>query len=637
MEIKPHNKRFLEAPFPEGVEQFYTAKFLISFGERFLEPLFPELAAREKVRKRDVTAVFGKLHKDEAKLRQLVDSFPPKLREAIGILLWESSLTIKELEERLGMEVARPLKSRPRSIHDLAFELDEDLELLAHGLVSDFYSRYSLNPGKDQFQVSLPGALRTLFKKVYPVPEYYNWVPLTPRKDRKKELMRFNCETAVATDLVRIADFLKRGNLKVTQAGKVSVASLRSLAGLTVGGEFFPGSKASRKLPEMRHQILLDAVRKWDPAFSGLLTEEPFPGEAVFGQLPDQLFGKGSFLLETVLPHLKLSHYYHDARFKKKSLDTLKGLFASLPPGEWVSSENLAHYPFYREMDILFFNYNDFCFRPDPKSPAGRQCYYYGDKIEVDADTVNGVVTLPLLFGTAFLLAGLGLLEIEYLEPPKHPLWRVKGESFLSPFDGLVGLRMTSLGAFAFGRTSQLDLAPPQESTVRVTLHPERLMATCKGAEPLTLAAMGDFMERLAPGIYRLTAQSLFKGCTSKKDLEERIRAFRQRIPATIPPFWEAAFKEFLGTPPPLTCENAYFVYRIGDDPALRKHFATDPVLLAQGLKVEGWRIALTPEEHKRVRERLRALGYLVETDSSTIAPSRAASGRKLPPRRRRY
>ena len=638
MDIKPHNKRFHEAPFPEGVENFYSAKFLASFGKRFLEPLFPELAKLEKVRKRDVKAVFEKLHKDKNKLQQLVDSFPPNFRTAVGILLWERPLTIEELETRLGCTVARLSPERRESIHDLPFSLEEDFALLALGPVADFFSRYSRNAKKDQYQVSLPAALRGLFKRVYPLPEYYNWVPLEqPRADRKKAINRFNCEAAVATDLVRIGDFLKRGNLKVTQAGKVSVASLRSLAGLTVGGEFFPENKASRKLPELRHQILINAVRKWDPAFSKLLTTEPFPGEAVFGGIVEQLFGKGAFLLETLLPHLKLSHYFHDARFRKKSLDELQGLFASLPPGHWVSSENLALYPFYREMDILFFNYTDFSFRPDRRSPACRERYLYYDKVEIDADTVNGVVTLPLLFGTAFLLASFGLLEIEYLEPPAHPVWRVKGESFLSPFDGLLSLRLTSLGAFAFGLSSRLDLAPPEESSVRVTLHPERLMATCKGAEPLTLAAMNDFMERLAPGIYRLTAQSLLKGCTSKRDLEERIKAFRQRIPATVPPFWEAAFKEFLDTPQPITCENAYFVYRIGDDPGLRKHFSTDPLLLAEGLKVEGWRLALTPEEHKRVRERLRVLGYLVETDGTTFSAARSASGKKLPPRRRRY
>ncbi|NBB81265.1 MAG: hypothetical protein GVY36_17805 [Verrucomicrobia bacterium] len=47
------------------------------------------------------------------------------------------------------------------------------------------------------------------------------------------------------------------------------------------------------------------------------------------------------------------------------------------------------------------------------------------------------------------------------------------------------------------------------------------------------------------------------------------------------------------------------------------------------GIQAEGWRLALTPEEHRKLRNRLRQLGYLVETDRASTP--RTESGKKRP------
>ena len=57
-----------------------------------------------------------------------------------------------------------------------------------------------------------------------------------------------------------------------------------------------------------------------------------------------------------------------------------------------------------------------------------------------------------------------------------------------------------------------------------ILLDETRLLATCRNADHLTQLALGQFIEPLAPGRYRMMAKSLLGGCGNREDIEERIR-----------------------------------------------------------------------------------------------------------------
>ena len=77
----------------------------------------------------------------------------------------------------------------------------------------------------------------------------------------------------------------------------------------------------------------------------------------------------------------------------------------------------------------------------------------------------------------AFLLASLGFLEIAYNAPDGHSKWRLDSQMFLTPFDGLEAVRLTPVGAFAFGHSKELPLTVSEQPKCQVHLHPDRLLA----------------------------------------------------------------------------------------------------------------------------------------------------------------
>lgn len=633
MEIKNNTGRLLEKPLPELLEKFYAMKAIQPFAQRYVFPLFPDLADLEKPRKRDLVEAFARMEKDVELRKSFVEGLPDLLYEAIGILVWEHMLPLDHLEKRLEATISYAFEGRLR-YQEHAIRLEDDFVLLANGPKDTFRS-----PGreKEDFFVLLPRALRDFFKEVYPKPKHYDWQPVEIRKELPPEIRHFNAEASVATDLGILGDYLRRGGIKFTQSGKPTVAALRTLAATTEGGEFFPEDKSSRKLPELRHRLLLAVVRSLDDEGLQALTRRPFPAGEVFRGLLERLFTRPGFFMENVLSHLKGSSPLSWEYLYNGPLEQLRGIFASLPEGGWVTTANLYEYLFYRELDCLPFDPDHWQFHADDDSPAVPSFYYGYARMPLRADNLAPFAILPMLFGTSFLLAALGMAEIHYTAPPVHEDYFAKGETFISPFDGLIALRLTPLGLFALGRTEELTLAQPTSRRAEVRLHPQRMVASCSDPDPVTATALEEFMERLAPGIYRMTADSLLGNCADKEQLAARIEAFRERIPAEIPPNWEAFFKEHLEVPAPLESQNAYFLYRIADSERLRRLFSTDPVLRGIGIKAEGWRLALTPEEHRKLRNRLRQLGYLVETDrpSTPRTESRKKSPRKRPRRRR--
>jgi hypothetical protein len=122
---------------------------------------------------------------------------------------------------------------------------------------------------------------------------------------------------------------------------------------------------------------------------------------------------------------------------------------------------------------------------------------------------------------------------------------------------------------------------------------------------------MSQFMEKLAPDRYRLTPQSLLRGCASRQDLEERLVLFRRVVTAKPPAVWERFFESTLARIAPLELEPDHVVFKINSDEAIRRLFATDPVLREISLKVEGLRIAVLRRDLKKLAKRLEHFGYL--------------------------
>lgn len=542
--------------------------------------------------------------RDEALARRFFETLPRPTRDLLAIVTWSRQANVAALERDLGFQVVFPNPEEPRRSYEPFVVPPEHGFCLVQRDPPDrwgYYGGPTQQPNTKDFAVALPCEVRARFRTFVPPPPRYELLPLA---DLPADAgTRYDCASKAIADLRLVAEFIEQGHLKYTKAGRVAMPSLRAILQMTGGPEFFPSSDDT-DLALLRTRLLSDgAALVGTKARADLLArpDAPEPARSVFLKA----LADAPFLHEDLLGHLDNSHN-RGCRYHPASVADLTAFFARLPSGQWISWENIATYHtlreevpslFVPEAGGLYANVK----KDDNPWPTG---------IYTIGEAAFDLLGVPLLKGYAFLLAAFGMAEIAY-DPPKSPTYRCPKKPYLTPFDGLRHIRLTPWGEFVLGQreTYEIGGAPATRSVVR--LDEDRLLATCRNPDALTELALGRFLERLAPGRYCLTPKSLLGGCTSRADVEERIRLFRRVVSDRAPAIWEAFFAKTLARIAPLKPESEYLVLKLDADEELRRHLATDPILRELALKVEGLRIAVRRDDLKKLAKRLEQFGYL--------------------------
>lgn len=546
--------------------------------------------------------------RDKEILRSLYGSLPQSTRKALAILTWGDDTSLDALEADVGEPVA-DLNPEKRRWYTEAFDLRKQHGFLCIYKKGDvgYYGHHSKKPPRSDYLVVLPSKVRQAFKKVIPPPDDYELLPL---KRMKEGALRYTCEPAAIMDIRIVTEYIQQGHLHYTKAERLSKKCIRALTAIVRGGEFFE-TPDERELEFLRVRILVNAL-----AFAGDKAREHLlvtSGSEPIRECFERLACNAVFLDEELLDHLGSGRDW--ISFSPKKTAKLKSFFATLPAdGGWISFDNIRRYHTLRNLEPHIYS----------ESPTGfdtriRRRHGWDRRTYLAPENMFELVSETLLKGYAFFLAALGMAEIAY-EIPSHPHYTRPERDFLTPFDGLRGIRLTPLGAFALGRKKTYETESDGIVHAKVILDSSRLLATSPNMDPLTELAIKQFMETLAPGRYRMTHKSLLGGCSSRKELEERIRLFRRVIAERPPPLWERFFEESLNQIAPLTLDANRLVLQINGDSHLRHLFTSDPLLRKRCLKVEGLRVAIDEKHLKAVAKRLEKFGYLCPL-SSMVPP----------------
>jgi hypothetical protein len=204
----------------------------------------------------------------------------------------------------------------------------------------------------------------------------------------------------------------------------------------------------------------------------------------------------------------------------------------------------------------------------------------------------------------AFLMASVGVAEIAINEDQNLNL---------SPVDAVEYVRLTPLGRYALDLTNDYD-APEQEHIAYFELDPERLIIRSL-VEPNPYAQLlTDTSIAISKNRFETSALSFLSSCHTKKDVESKIKIFRQFISNEIPALWEQFFQTLLQHCHPLS-EDHTAVKRYTLDPENRdliQLITTDPVLRQLVIRAEGFRIMVKQEDLKKFEIQLKKHGYLL-------------------------
>lgn len=560
---------------------------------------------QKKLIKTDMVKAFMGLTKNPEDSRLFMETLPKEVYQAYELLLWENTMAADEAQETLGFDIVRKEPSLSKWVDD-RYVVRQEFPFIAV-MKNDNHSYYRNKDSLTNYLVCMPPALRKWLRAYSPKPEGYQIKPLPDTDIANSKYAIFDASPTIAADLGQLADFLQRGIVKRTQKGDLTKASIRKAESMTKCGEWYPEEDKKSELPLMRHTILLDFIEGFDGALISELTASEIQ-KNVFKDILKALQKDEEMIIKWLLGHLKRRYKYYEDIVDPEAIFRLFSIFGQLPPDAWVSLENLKSMRFYQDIDVLFLDFNNYDF--DAISIISE--YKYERTYRLDLTNLKTVVTDPLIDGVAFLLSAFGFVELAFT-PPTNKTFNTYNKPYLTPFDGARAVRLTDIGAYAFGLSSKLTLKKSSRKVATLRLHPEQLHVTCRDIDPVTELALKDFMEAVAPEFYRMTRASMLKGCQSPKDVKHRVADFRKRIGVELPANWQQFLASLEAEKSALIPESKFKIFTLADRPDLQQHFIQNPVLRKLTLRVEGHRIAIAQQDVAMVRTHLRKLGYLVE------------------------
>ncbi len=399
----------------------------------------------------------------------------------------------------------------------------------------------------------VPADLRRELKTFIPKPKsdnvkYVDKLPasIKPDKQAEEKLPLKTRETAVAAlhNLLTVLRLIDSGKVKVSgKTGRPTQATLKSLSGVLTGGDWYKDSAS-----DLYEEIGPIQAFAWPIILQGA-------GLAKAEGSTLCLNNAGKKALKEKLPGVIKTAWKKWEKTKIidefSRIDTIKGQKSSrgrtltLPstrrpvinnllrkclPDKWISVEELNRYMHSKGLDFEVARYAWKLYIGDPQ---------YGHLDDYgNWSLIEGRYFLAFLFEYA---ATLGLIDVAYTHPAGarpdyYQHWGSDGMDFLSRYDGLMYIRINSLGAYVLGLADQY--AQPVIETVSVlkVLPNHEIVITDKGAlsaaDKLFLDKIG---EMVTSSLWRISLKTLLSAAHDGTAPDEVQRFLKARSSVPIP------------------------------------------------------------------------------------------------------
>lgn len=548
---------------------------------------------KKSLTKIDLSSLCARIYSNQALLKEYMDSRSPQWRVVLEQAAWVPALDTASLEAIFGkglvnMKSDKSLYYRSQNLEVVPALKEWHAFTKVELNVWSFYSISQNDLKNATVTLTLPPLMREVFTALLPKPKGYDLEPLPVATG--KNIRFFNAETDILRELPLIVAYHMQGNLKYSQKGYPSLASVRKMQRTLRLKEFDTQN-------EMTIRSLLIA---------GILSDD-FKVKSITGTPLQTLkvLATRDFNSQPVayylLAHIKGLNYFNKHDFRKGVTDKILGILKEVPTASWISFENLKVYISSRGLDVApIQSYNVYNRLYVDLTNGDKK----GNEISITRNNYNNYMLWPFVAGHIYLLAALGMAEIS--EDATLPLQ-------YSYFDRLQAFRITPLGKYLLGKTKQYE-PPEQEQLTQLSFDESSPIIRIEGNIELGDAMLANYATKVSENRYQFSPGKFLKDCKTRKDLETKIILFRQAVGKKLPPFWDSYLQNLVGNSMAIKEQNKVVVYTL---PAAHKDLhriiAQDEVLRSIVIKAEHFTIIVADDKNAAFTNRMKELGYLVE------------------------
>lgn len=484
----------------------------------------------------------------------------------------------------------------------------------------------------------IPSDVAALLRAIAPLPqpaELHSHADLAalgrPRRSKAEVgIMSGDAEHTVFDDLVTTLYLIKQGKISVSPSTRLpTLTSVRQLKQRLLLGDYFGDQEYTRSEDAIRPlalTMLVQAARWAAPGSSGGKLELTKAGQTLLDTRLEAAHVREAWsrwLKSDLLDELGRIRAIKGQQSKAARLtkpaerrEKLVSILRACPVDRWINLDE-------------FFRY----MRAEGQAPViernSPSALYIGSYSEYGweynrANYWNIVIGSYLRAVLWEYAATLGLIEIAYTWPEEMPLdvgdsYMLADLEYVSRYDGLLGLRLTQLGAYVLGQTEHYERPAARERSVPVLKVLPNLDVVITDANRATLQDR-IFLERIgvaqSQDVYRLSREQILEAAEQGVDLAQ-IMAFlttnsgvaEDELPQTV-----RVFLSDVASRIGILQEAGRMLLFESLDPYVLTELANKPELRSavRLATIDGQAVLLVQEEREAaVRRQIRKLGYV--------------------------
>ena len=549
-------------------------------------PIMPANLNNIPVRiKSDVVVVVAILFSGSLPYRLFRESLPEDV-----LMLWDALVKHKfigfaEARLTLGIEVVDKIPPKS-SFYMTEPEVKEKFNIFPSK--SPFWAYQQL----DQY-FWLPRLLRESLISLYEIPASAKLIPTSDLPE--KGTFFSDPEAQFFSDYGRMNLYYKQDEISYSTKLRPVQTGLGKIQRTLKIREFFPDTTV--KQYKYLRTNMLASVMPYFFVIEKNLAESHDILKAFF----KRAYGNGFASPTVLLPDIKGLAYFENHQFKTYEMQMVK-LIKDLPKNEYVAIENILGYCSFSLFQMDIVGRTEAYEKLTMEAPDGGNY-----KVAIGYNRHRNAIELPILKGTFFFFAALGLCEIRYDEVGE----KKSTSAVYSPWDKLIAVKRTSLGDYVFGLSEQYQM--PETKIDGFTLSDSALIIKLDSAESPYSGSFSNFAEQLNPLSFKTDASIFLKNVRSLQDLNTKIALFKQMVPTGMPKNWQDFFNGLFKKVDPMDLYGDCAVFRIpSDNKAFIQILAQDTVIKKLVFKAEGYLIIVPKSNIPPLKRRLAEFGYLL-------------------------
>lgn len=413
-------------------------------------------------------------------------------------------------------------------------------------------------------------------------------------------LHTFTAEMAVIAKLPMLNALYDNKKLSFGASPRLTAAAVKRLQKLVPMPEFFASQTDDKLLSCLCSAMTYNTFCLWRTQ-TGRKKRPDAPEEQIKAALTTTL-GDHAFLLSLVLPYIKgfkrsCTVY---ANTTANVANMLMDVLGKWHDKQWLAVEDIIMHvrtsSDRAEKDFLLMGSYEFD-RMEMKNG-------YTDML-IGYDNNVSMLSEPFVRGLLLLFAACGMVELACGDV------QTDGDT---PYSCLRYVRVTPLGQWLLGRAESYDNTAADDEKPLFELDGEHLFIKSPGDNSVAETFMADYAEHITAHLYRVDYESFIKGCSTAKDVEQKIDTFLRYVCATPPPIWTSFFDDLRQRSRPFSApSDKYTIMQVTpDDKLLQRLLLTEPSIRCFVTKAEGYMVLVKTADMPQFAAALRKHGYLV-------------------------